>query len=220
MHEVDPHRDCRRDELPAPERDPLLASLVTDLERASSLAAIEVATPAFLVGCNGETRPLLTGSKSRCRTSSRPRAEAPRQRRDWPELRRRHRPAEPAGSGLLHRSARAARHRRGARRLRPRPQRGDRGDGWVGYGIQSVQPHPQNEDSRFKSTSAHRRGQQQHRSGAATCIRGRPASRTGRGPPSTSSAIAPPSPPPLCPSPVPGQFGYGSHSVSVRRGGC
>jgi hypothetical protein len=36
------------DELPANERDPLLATLVTDLDRASLLGAIDVATRAFL----------------------------------------------------------------------------------------------------------------------------------------------------------------------------
>ena len=39
---------ARVDELPAPERDPLLASLVNELEPVSLLRAIEVATRAFL----------------------------------------------------------------------------------------------------------------------------------------------------------------------------
>jgi hypothetical protein len=47
-HGWDADEFARVDELPAPERDPLLASLVTALEPAPLLRAIEVATRAFL----------------------------------------------------------------------------------------------------------------------------------------------------------------------------
>jgi hypothetical protein len=47
-HGWDADEFTRVDELPSPERDPLRASLVADLDRATLLQAIEVATRAFL----------------------------------------------------------------------------------------------------------------------------------------------------------------------------
>jgi len=47
-HGFDSDEFTHVDELPPDERDPLLATLVTDLDRASLLGAIEVATRAFL----------------------------------------------------------------------------------------------------------------------------------------------------------------------------